>query len=94
MDLTGRDGNIQHPRDAFPFTKATSDELAELEALVWAAPCWILANQRVLMANDLASPLVAVIGRDNKKRCLLRIHDRVDQARCQLAARWSASAAA
>ena len=38
MDLTGRDGNIQHLRDAFPFTKAASDELAELEELVWAAP--------------------------------------------------------
>ena len=36
MDRTAQDGNPQHLRDAFPFTKTASDELAELEALVWA----------------------------------------------------------
>jgi hypothetical protein len=35
MDRATQDGNVQHLRDAFPFTKVASDELAELEALVW-----------------------------------------------------------
>jgi hypothetical protein len=38
MDRTAQDGDTQHLRDAFPFTRTASDELAELESLVWAAP--------------------------------------------------------
>jgi hypothetical protein len=38
MDRTTQDGNTQHLRDALPFTRTASDELAELESLVWAAP--------------------------------------------------------
>jgi hypothetical protein len=36
MERTAQDGDPQHLRDAFPLTKAASDELAELESLVWA----------------------------------------------------------
>jgi hypothetical protein len=38
MDRTTQDGNPEHLREAFPFTKAASDELATLESLVWAPP--------------------------------------------------------
>ena len=38
MDRTVHDGNPQHLREAFPFTKTASDGLASLESLVWAPP--------------------------------------------------------
>jgi hypothetical protein len=38
MDRTVHDGNSQHLREAFPFTKTASDGLASLEGLVWAPP--------------------------------------------------------
>jgi hypothetical protein len=38
MDRTAQDGNPEHLRAAFPFTKTASDELASLESLVWAPP--------------------------------------------------------
>jgi hypothetical protein len=38
MGRTPQDGNPAHLREAFPFTKTASDELATLESLVWAPP--------------------------------------------------------
>jgi hypothetical protein len=38
MDRTSQDGSPEHLRQAFPFTKTASDELASLESLVWGPP--------------------------------------------------------
>ena len=38
MDRATQDGDAQHLRDAFPFTKTASDGLAMLETLVWGPP--------------------------------------------------------
>ena len=38
MGRATQDGNPEHLRAAFPFTKTASDELASLESLVWAPP--------------------------------------------------------
>jgi hypothetical protein len=38
MDRTTQDDNPEHLREAFPFTKTASDELATLESLVWPPP--------------------------------------------------------